>query len=114
MTGAEEELQAKLKALRDTYKSNLDARLDEIDAALDNLRAAGGGNAGELDTLLALAHKLTGSAGTFGLSGVSAAAGELEALCAPLVEEGKDASGELERITDLANDIREAAEKESG
>jgi len=61
-----------------------------------------------------LAHKLTGSAGTFGLPAVSSAAGELEALCASLVNEGKDASENLERIANLTNDLRQAAEKETG
>jgi hypothetical protein len=45
MTSADEELQAKLKALRDAYKVSLDVRLDEIDATLDRLLAADGGNA---------------------------------------------------------------------
>lgn len=114
MTGAEEELQAKLKVLRDAYKANLDARLDEIDAALDSLRTADSGNAEELETLLRLAHKLTGSAGTFGLLAISNAARELEALCESLVNEKKNASAEMERIGELVNNLRKAAEKETG
>jgi HPt (histidine-containing phosphotransfer) domain-containing protein len=111
MTGADEEFQAKLKALHDAYKDKLDARLDEIDTAIDNLRNAGGGNTGELNALLALAHKLTGSAGTFGLTGVSEVAGKLEALCESLVSEGTNASAEMDRIAGLAADIRKAAGK---
>ena len=114
MTGADEKFQAKLKALRDDYKANLDARLDEIDAALDNLQTVDDGKAEELDTLLALAHKLSGSAGTFGLHTVSNAAETLETLCASLTEEEKDASAELERIAGLVHDLRKAAEEESG
>ena len=114
MTGADEELQAKLKVLQEKYKADLKDRLIEIDADLDSLRAAGGSNAGDLDALLALAHKLTGSAGTFGLSAVSNAAEKLEALCASLVEEGKNTSSEMERKTGLVNDLRKVAEKESG
>ena len=101
MTGADEEFQAKLKALRKAFRNSLDGRLDEID----------GGNGGELDNLLALAHKLTGAAGTFGLAAVSDAAGELEALCISLVEEGTAVSGELDRIAGLLDDLHEAAEK---
>ena len=113
MTSADEELQAKLKALRDAYKVSLDVRLDEIDATLDRPLAADGGNAEDLNILPALAHKLTGSAGTFGLQAVNDIAGELEALCESLVKEEKDASAEVDRITELASNLRKAAEKES-
>ena len=114
MTGADEELQAKLKALQDKFKAGLNARLNEIDSTIDNLRTGGDGSAEELDTLLGLAHKLTGSAGTFGLPAVSDAARELEALCETLVKEDKDASTEMERITELASNLRKAGEKKSG
>ncbi|MBT3306191.1 MAG: Hpt domain-containing protein [Alphaproteobacteria bacterium] len=110
MTNADEELQAKIKALQNTYKANLATRLDEIDAALENLRAAGGINGEKLNTLLALAHKLTGSAGTFGLAAISDIAGDLEALCSSHIDGGTDASEELERMTTLAADLRKAAE----
>jgi HPt (histidine-containing phosphotransfer) domain-containing protein len=114
MTGADEDLQTKLKTLQDAYRDKLDARLDEVDTALNSLRASDGSTAEDLDTLLALAHKLTGSAGTFGLPAVSDAAEKLETLCASLVDEGKDASAEMEQITRLVNDLRKAAEKETG
>ncbi|NQV84695.1 MAG: Hpt domain-containing protein [Rhodospirillales bacterium] len=110
MTAADEELQAKIKALQDTYKANLGTRLDEIDAALDTLRDAGGANGEELHALLALVHKLTGSAGTFGLAAVSDVAGDLEALCSSLIEAGTDVSGDLDRMAVLATDLRKAAE----
>ena len=58
MTSADEELQAKLKALRDAYMVSLDVRLDEIDATLDRLLAVDGGNVEDLNILHALAHKL--------------------------------------------------------
>ncbi|MBL4690546.1 MAG: Hpt domain-containing protein [Rhodospirillales bacterium] len=111
MTGADEDFQAKLKALRKAFRDSLDGRLDEIDAAHDKLLTADGGNSGELDNLQALAHKLNGAAGTFGLAAVSDAAGELEALCISLVEEGTAVSGELDRIAGLLDDLHEAAEK---
>ncbi|MBC8338572.1 MAG: Hpt domain-containing protein [Rhodospirillales bacterium] len=113
MTSADEELLAKIKILQDAFKANLEDRLAEVDAALDSLRTAGEDNADALNHLMGLAHKLTGSAGTFGFPATSDAAGELETLCESLEKAGGDASAHFDRIAALVDGLRQAAAGET-
>ena len=80
-----------LAKLRDAFGSKLVERVEEIRGAGAPLRDPG--VSGEeamraLDSLQALSHKLTGSAGTFGFGDVSVASRELEQFCGQF----KDAS----------------------
>ena len=76
MTDPKQQLQDQIKALKDEYGALLPERLNELDSAFadlpDDIRATAARQA--LETLCALAHKFTGSAGTFGFMAISEAA----------------------------------------
>ncbi len=121
MTDPNQQLQDQIKALRDEYESLLPERLDELDSAFadipDDIRDAAARQA--LETLYALAHKLTGSAGTFGFMTISQAAERLEAHCQSLLEDAPDAAddaaaGGRETIAGLVAAVREAAGQDAG
>ena len=83
MTGPNPEFQQQLKALGAEYEAKLPARLRELDACFKRLPTDGG--AGEsrqgLENLMALAHKLSGSAGTLGCMAFGNAAQKREYAC---------------------------------
>ena len=83
-----DEVRARFEALRAEYLATLSARLAELETAARSLtpRAAQGERRTALDTLIRLSHKLSGSAGTFGLPSLSRAAGNLEQQCRDLVQ----------------------------
>ncbi|HJO75366.1 MAG TPA: Hpt domain-containing protein [Rhodospirillales bacterium] len=118
MTDPNQQLQDQIKALRDEYESLLPERLDELDSAFadipDDIRDAAARQA--LETLYALAHKLTGSAGTFGFMTISQAAERLEAHCQSLLENAADgtAAGGRETIAGLVAAVRDAAGQDAG
>lgn len=83
-------LAAQLAPLRAQFAARLPDRAVELRNALDIVSARG-----ELELARRLAHRLHGTAGTYGFHGVSAEAAAIEALLeAPLSEEGV---GEIER-----------------
>ncbi len=116
MTGPNPELQQQIKALRDEYEAKLPGRLRELDAAFKRLPPDGdaGDSRPELQNLMALAHKLSGSAGTFGFMALGDAAEKLENACqahldqSSLDQSGLDQSGEL---AGLLAAVLDAAEK---
>ncbi len=122
MTGPEQQLQDQLKALRAEYEAQLPGRLDELDAAFSGMptdaRAEDSRQA--LETLYALSHKLTGSAGTFGFMAIGEAAKRLEALCQSLLEDPDGATADgmgadgREKIAGLLSAVRDAAGKDTG
>ena len=112
MTGPNPEFQQQLKALRDEYEAKLPARLRELDACFKRLPTDGG--AGEsrqgLEKLMALAHKLSGSAGTFGFMALGEATEKLENACQACL----DQSGGHGEFAQLLAAVLGAAEKGSG
>ena len=127
MTGPNPEFQQQLKALGAEYEAKLPARLRELDACFKRLPTDGG--AGEsrqgLENLMALAHKLSGSAGTFGFMALGNAAEKLENACqARLDQPGLDqsgldqsggfAAGGYEELAQLLAAVLGAAEKGPG
>ena len=127
MTGPNPEFQQQLKALGAEYEAKLPARLRELDACFKRLPTDGG--AGEsregLENLMALAHKLSGSAGTFGFMALGNAAEKLENDCqARLDQPGLDqsgldqsggfAAGGYEELAQLLAAVLGAAEKGPG
>jgi HPt (histidine-containing phosphotransfer) domain-containing protein len=89
----------KLKALKDAYDAQLGGRIDALESALADIGAAGdaAGHIAAAGQLLELAHKIAGSAGTFGHQNLSAAAADLEGLCEGIVKDGQVSSPELNK-----------------
>ncbi len=117
MTGQNPELQQQVKALRDEYEAKLPGRLEELEAAFKQLPPDGdaGESRLELQNLMALAHKLSGSAGTFGFMALGVAAEKLENACqAYLDQSGGLAAGGHGELAGLLAAVRDAVEKDSG
>lgn len=94
---------AKLKAL---YRETLGPKLDHLSGLLQTLEAQLA--ADTLDEARRLAHTLKGTAGTYGFSGVSEAAGEVEALLETLVAEEAREAPPLGGAIDSISRAREA------
>lgn len=120
MTDPKQQLLDQIKTLKDEYEAILPERLDELNSAFDDIpediRAAAARPA--LETLYGLAHKLTGSAGTFGFMAIGEAAERLEAHCQSLLEDAPDAADDAadstvarghETIAGLVASVRAAA-----
>jgi HPt (histidine-containing phosphotransfer) domain-containing protein len=83
-----EELKRKIETLKRTFTGTLNTRLGEIEASLARLRSDAP-LAEQRDTIKALleqAHKIAGSAGTFGYGQVSVIASETELLCESIIK----------------------------
>jgi HPt (histidine-containing phosphotransfer) domain-containing protein len=79
----DQELQAKIAALRITFTESLTARFEELDAALAAI-APGlplSGQSAQIQSVLEQTHKIAGSAGTFGFMDMSLIAAQAEQLC---------------------------------
>ncbi len=116
MTDPKQQLQDQLKALGAEYEAQLPGRLDELDAAFAGLPGDGRAEATRqaLETLYALSHKLTGSAGTFGFMAVSEATERLENLCQSLLEDADGVAADgREKIAGLLVAVRNAAGKDN-
>lgn len=93
---------ARLAELKGAFMQQLPARFDALEAALAR---------GELEGCIDQAHRLRGTAGSYGLAAVTRETGRLEdALCA-LRAEGIPLEGEaLERLQRMLEAARRAAE----
>ncbi len=110
MTALDADFEAQLAALRAKFAGNLTARIDEMAAAADAIAASrevSGRRA--LERVLHLAHKLAGSAATFGFKTVSDEAYVLEQLCAARLEANEPAEADAAAISGAISAIREAA-----
>ncbi len=117
MTGPNPEFQQQIKALRDEYEAKLPERLQELDAGFKQLPPDGGAGEScqELENLMVLAHKLSGSAGTFGFMALGVAAEKLENACqVSLDESGGLATGRHGELAGLLAAVLGAAEKDTG
>jgi len=85
--GAADDLDATFQALCAEYGARLEEKLRELTEAMERARA---GNAEGMDAAYQLAHKLHGTAGSYGFHAVSGAARQLEALLKP-ARDGKTA-----------------------
>ena len=117
MTSPNPELQDKIKALGAEYEAKLPGRLEELNDAFGHLPPDGGGGESrqELENLMALAHKLSGSAGTFGFMALGVAAEKLENACQAYLDQtgGLGAGGHGE-LAGLLAAVLGAAKKGSG
>ena len=117
MTGPNLEFQQQVKALRDEYEAKLPERLQELDAGFKQLPPDGGAGESrqELENLMVLAHKLSGSAGTFGFMALGVAAEKLENACqAYLDQSGGLAAGGHGELAGLLAAVLDVAEKDAG
>jgi len=114
MADSNNEFAEQLEALQEAFAAQLGARLEALDAAYAVFARDGAPpeeSRHALEDLCAHAHKLTGSAGTFGFAAVSDAAGRLEFACVSLLEAGDDAKPghDREEIAGLISAVRVAA-----
>jgi HPt (histidine-containing phosphotransfer) domain-containing protein len=79
----DQDLQAKINALRISFTSGLAARFSELDVALAQILPGLplAGQSAPIKTILEQVHKIAGSAGTFGFGDMSAIASQAEQLC---------------------------------
>ncbi|MDA1099898.1 MAG: response regulator [Proteobacteria bacterium] len=119
MTETAKTPEKKLAALRLSYASNLGDNLAELTAMADLIAAEGAkvGVIKALSDLRAKAHRLAGSAGTFGFPDLGEHARNLELFCQAIVERNSRPStrecGEISNLVKLilaSNDQRQTAE----
>jgi HPt (histidine-containing phosphotransfer) domain-containing protein len=83
-----DELKRKIAALKASFAVTLNSRLSEVEASLARLRgdAPLADQKDAVKTLLEQAHKIAGSAGTFGFAQVSVIASQTEQLCDSIIK----------------------------
>lgn len=108
MSGLSESIQARLRALAETFSAELPRRMQEI---ADNARAVlrEGAAAEEIGSLRHNVHKLAGSAATFGFHHVTSCAKRLEHLLDELIDHDRfPGDEERARIRMLVSELGEA------
>ncbi|MEQ8506565.1 MAG: diguanylate cyclase [Rhodospirillales bacterium] len=103
MTQGPEELARKLAQLAATFVAQIPARVAQMDVHFDAV--VNGQGAEALEGLRAEAHKLVGSAGTFGLPDISREARSLEDICTP--------PGDLDAIKQAFDTLKATIESET-
>jgi chemotaxis protein histidine kinase CheA len=93
----EEELERKLAALTAQFAERLPVRLEAMDKAFQGLASDAGEALTALKALRNEAHKLSGTAGTFGFEDLGTAAQALEEFCDPLIAAGRPVTQEERR-----------------
>ncbi len=101
----DQELQAKIAALRTSFTAGLATRFDELDAALAAIVSGQplSAQAAPLKTILEQSHKIAGSAGTFGFSEMSVIALQAEMLCERILKNSH--GGDEAALTELRGKI---------
>lgn len=107
------EIKRKLEALRASFASNLAGAMHELESAAEDMRdgAPAEDVHGALQTIHARAHKLAGSAATFGFPRVGEIAQDLEEHCFAMLKEAGPPPGTRQTVTDLLATLGEAIEK---
>jgi len=101
MSNETDDFHAKLRELQAAFALSLPVKIDDMEKAA----------AGPLDGLHALAHKLAGSAGTYGFPELSRTARALELTCQSLIEQSQEPSeADMKGLTELIQAMRDAAE----
>lgn len=111
MTDGDENLDRALQALREEYLIAAPRRIAELWAALARVQ---NGDRGALAALGMLAHRLAGSAGSYGLPAVSQQARDADELCRALagaVDPPRDT--QITHLRDLVQSIADAFAKAS-
>ena len=101
----DEELQAKIAALRTSFTVGLTARFQELDTAMAAIQPGRplSGQSVPIKAILEQTHKIAGSAGTFGFSDMSAIASQAEQLCERILRNGH--GGDEDALRDLRGKI---------
>jgi HPt (histidine-containing phosphotransfer) domain-containing protein len=88
----DQELQAKIAALRTSFTAGQTARFQELDTAMAAIQPGLplAGQSAPIRIILEQTHKIAGSAGTFGFSDMSAIASQAEQLCERILKNGHD------------------------
>ncbi len=88
MTEPPDEIRAEIEALRASFVAALAGKLSGLEAAAQTIepQSSPAEIRSALETLGALTHKLSGSAGTLGFLRLGEAAGELELMCESLLD----------------------------
>jgi HPt (histidine-containing phosphotransfer) domain-containing protein len=102
-----ESQRAQLESLRRSYGSELPAKLRHIAGAVDVLQADGW-EAGNLQSLYDLIHRLAGSAAVYGFHGISRAAADLETWALDALASGISPCQRLELLA-LARALSDAS-----
>ena len=113
MTDNGEDVQRQLDELKNIFADKLGERLDELEVAGRSLNEAGelSEQMKKLDNLLNIAHKLAGSAGTFGYRALGDLAAEIEDICDNVIAaERALSSTEIIQISEKLADCRKSIE----
>ncbi|MDP6430505.1 MAG: response regulator [Rhodospirillales bacterium] len=106
----EEEYQRHFQAARRSFRAELDGWIESLKLAAERLRRTDGEPGTALETLRETAHKIAGSAGSFGFPETSNAAEPLEKLAMQLIgEAGMPSSEILNQIAAHIGEIENAA-----
>ncbi len=101
-----ETAERKLAALRERFAASLAERIGEIESAWT--RATKDATGGALGEVVAKAHKLAGSAGTFGFAAVGAVASRIEVLAATAAQQPDSGGGWRDEIAGLVGALKPA------
>jgi chemotaxis protein histidine kinase CheA len=99
-----------MQVLTEAYERQMPERLREIDEAGATLMVRWDQEA--LDALYHLAHRLAGSAGIYGYTGLSAAAGALEDFVVAARDDPSSPQGDRDRLRALVDAVRLVAAAE--
>jgi HPt (histidine-containing phosphotransfer) domain-containing protein len=113
MTDKAAELEKKLAALKQTYIAQLDERIEALETALQDILAGSDfASAKEgLEQLAFHAHKLSGTAGTFGFNALGQNGATIEIMCDEFVKiETGPTEAEKEKLGELVAACRSVAD----
>jgi chemotaxis protein histidine kinase CheA len=99
-----------MQVLTEAYDRQIPDRLRDIEEALAAL--ASRWDRDVLDGLYRLAHRLAGSAGIYGYTGLSAAAGALEDFVVAAMEDPSSPEGDQDRLRTLVDAVKLVAAAE--
>ncbi len=108
----DKQLAEKLAVLNRTYRQRLPGQIEEMEEIVRRLNENPEPGSGEkmLADLIALAHKMGGTAGTFGMALLGDQARDLEERCASIVQSSEPVSpAQLGEIRKLVGVCRETA-----
>lgn len=113
MTNRRHEALQRLRELRRKYQAELPGRIAELAGAADVVAAASDKTIG-LRALMALAHKLAGSGGTFGLPELSRRAGAIEQSVERLIDSDRVSEVEVKKIQSAVEELRTGGRAQVG
>jgi HPt (histidine-containing phosphotransfer) domain-containing protein len=101
-----QQIQEKLRSLGERYLRRTYSEMDQLGAAVADLRA---GSPGALKEIERMMHKIHGSGAMFGFSEISACAGRGEMLCVSNPQEASIADTLASYVEELRSQVQAAA-----